>query len=159
MVYSFISTLKIFYVAKAAALLSLSGGYLTLNKKIILDNAGFHLYKGDKVCLIGRNGCGKSTLLKILAGKADLEEGEIFLQPGASVTYLAQMLSHIPKQTAEDFLLGSKPRDMQDYQIQDMMKVLQVAGEKPLEVLSGGGNAPGIDCSDPYPRGRHFFLR
>ena len=138
MVYSFVRTLKIFDVAKAAALLSLSGGYLTLNKKIILDNAGFHLYKGDKVCLIGRNGCGKSTLLKILAGKADLEDGEIFLQPGASVTYLAQMLSHIPKQTAEEFLLGSKPQDMQDYQIQDMMKVLQVAGQKPLEVLSGG---------------------
>ena len=51
-VYSFVSTLKIFDVVKAAALLSFSGGALTLNKKVILDNAGFHLYKRDKLRVV-----------------------------------------------------------------------------------------------------------
>ena len=45
---------------------------------------------GERLCLVGRNGSGKSTLMRVMAGLAEPDHGERFLQPGRSVAYLPQ---------------------------------------------------------------------
>ncbi|WP_321415947.1 ABC-F family ATP-binding cassette domain-containing protein [uncultured Desulfobacter sp.] len=45
---------------------------------------------GEKLGLIGMNGSGKSTLLRIICGLSAPDEGEVGIQPGLSLVYLAQ---------------------------------------------------------------------
>ena len=56
----------------------------------LLDGAELSVGAGDRLCLVGRNGSGKSTLLKIAAGLMEADGGTTFIQPGATVRYLAQ---------------------------------------------------------------------
>lgn len=44
-----------------------------------LENAGFRVYPGESVALVGDNGAGKSTLMKILCGADHPDQGEIFI--------------------------------------------------------------------------------
>jgi ATP-binding cassette subfamily F protein uup len=71
-------------------LLALTGVTLTLGGKPLLDGADLAVSPGARLCLVGRNGSGKSTLLKIAAGEIEVDGGERFLQPGASLRYLPQ---------------------------------------------------------------------
>ncbi|HEY0752166.1 MAG TPA: ATP-binding cassette domain-containing protein, partial [Chitinophagaceae bacterium] len=47
--------------------------------KPLFNNISFHISEGDKIALVARNGAGKSTLLKIIAGKDNPEEGEVWI--------------------------------------------------------------------------------
>ena len=60
------------------------------NGKTILDGIWLSFYPGAKIGIIGANGAGKSTLIKIMAGLDDEFEGEAWLDPSATVGYLAQ---------------------------------------------------------------------
>lgn len=48
------------------------------------------LQRGDRVGFIGRNGAGKSTLLKVIAGLIEPTSGQISIEKGAKIAYLAQ---------------------------------------------------------------------
>jgi ATP-binding cassette subfamily F protein uup len=74
----------------APPLLQLTDIALTFGGKPLLARAGFTLGAGERLCLVGRNGSGKSTLLKIAAGLIEADQGTRFLQPGATLRYLAQ---------------------------------------------------------------------
>ena len=63
---------------------------LTFGGPALLDGAELIVSEGARVCLVGRNGSGKSTLMKIAAGLAEADSGEVFIQPGSTVRYLAQ---------------------------------------------------------------------
>lgn len=41
-----------------------------INGSLILSNVNMEVYKGDRICIIGKNGSGKTTLLKVLSGLA-----------------------------------------------------------------------------------------
>src|SRR5262245_18466806 len=71
-------------------LVQLSGIALTFGGTPLLEGAELSVAPGERVCLVGRNGSGKSTLLKITAGLVEADAGERFVQPGASLRYLAQ---------------------------------------------------------------------
>lgn len=59
----------------------------------ILENITFNINDTEKVGLIGPNGAGKSTLFKILTGKMQQDDGELFIDKSKTVGYLAQHLS------------------------------------------------------------------
>ena len=61
-----------------------------IGEKVILDNVTMAFYPGAKIGVVGPNGAGKSSLLKIMAGIDQPNNGEAFLQPGASVGILLQ---------------------------------------------------------------------
>jgi len=62
----------------------------TYTDKVLLKNADFAVNEGDKIGIIGINGTGKSTLLKLIAGKEELDEGDIAKGNHVYVNYLSQ---------------------------------------------------------------------
>ena len=56
----------------------------------MIDGVTFHIERGQRVCLLGRNGAGKSSLFKLLQGKMSPDGGEIWRQQGVTVAELAQ---------------------------------------------------------------------
>src|ERR1700732_5048273 len=74
----------------APPLVQLSDIALTFGGAPLLDGVELSVSADERVCLVGRNGSGKSTLLKIAAGLIEPDRGTRFLQPGATVRYLAQ---------------------------------------------------------------------
>jgi ATP-binding cassette subfamily F protein uup len=58
--------------------------------KPLFTNITFHISEGDKIALIARNGSGKSTLLKILSGKDNVDEGNIWIHKDVTVALFEQ---------------------------------------------------------------------
>ena len=70
---------------------------------------------GEKMGLIGMNGSGKSTLLKIIRGLSTPDEGEVSVQPGQCIVYLAQEDEFDPDLSIEQVLFNSlSPLDLQE---------------------------------------------
>ncbi|RAX53106.1 ribosomal protection-like ABC-F family protein [Helicobacter sp. 10-6591] len=66
------------------------------NHKIILDNANFHIQKGERIAIIGKNGSGKSTLLGLLAGVLEADAGERVVSKNLQILTLQQSLNFPP---------------------------------------------------------------
>lgn len=58
--------------------------------KPLFTNIKFHISEGDKIALIARNGSGKSTLLKILAGKDNVDNGNVWIHKDVTVALFEQ---------------------------------------------------------------------
>jgi len=71
-------------------LIKLDNGCLAYGHVPLLDAAAFQLDAGERVALIGRNGTGKSSLLAALAGRAHLDDGTLWTQPGLKLGYVPQ---------------------------------------------------------------------
>lgn len=57
----------------------------------VLKQVSFHIEEHEKAAIVGINGAGKSTLLKIIVGETAPDEGEVTVQRGRTVGYLAQV--------------------------------------------------------------------
>jgi ATP-binding cassette subfamily F protein uup len=73
---------------------SLAFGHVAL-----LDHADFSLETSERIGLIGRNGTGKSSLLKILAGMERPDDGNLHVQQGVRIAYVAQEPILVPEHT------------------------------------------------------------
>ena len=58
--------------------------------KVILDDVTLNFLPGAKIGVVGPNGAGKSSVLRIMAGLDQPNNGDAFLQPGATVGILQQ---------------------------------------------------------------------
>ncbi|MGE8321231.1 MAG: ATP-binding cassette domain-containing protein [Comamonas sp.] len=72
------------------ALITLLDAQLAFGHVALLDHAGFALETQERVGLIGRNGAGKSSLLKILGGLEKPDDGQLQIQGGLRVAFVAQ---------------------------------------------------------------------
>lgn len=72
--------------------------------KKLYGNAGFELYKGEHMGIVGMNGAGKSTLINILCGTAVPDEGEIKWQSNIKIGILDQYAEIIEDYTVYDYL-------------------------------------------------------
>ena len=72
------------------SLITLQNAQLSFGHVALLDHAEFSLETAERVGLIGRNGAGKSSLLRILGGLEKADDGDLRVQQGLRVTYVAQ---------------------------------------------------------------------
>jgi ABC transport system ATP-binding/permease protein len=71
-------------------LLTLTAAHLAYGHVPLLDGTDFALDPRERVGLIGRNGTGKSSLLRVLAGLAQLDDGEARFAPQLRIAYVPQ---------------------------------------------------------------------
>jgi ATP-binding cassette subfamily F protein uup len=72
------------------ALITLLDASLAFGHVALLDHADFALETSQRIGLIGRNGTGKSSFLKILAGMEHADDGNLHIQQGVRIAYVAQ---------------------------------------------------------------------
>src|SRR6185503_6624520 len=122
----------------AAPLIQLKDIALTFGGTPLLTSAELSVAAGERVCLVGRNGSGKSTLLKIAAGAVEPDRGSVFVQPGASVRYLAQEPDFGDAPTTLAYVeAGLGPHDG-PHQASQMLAALGLTGHEDPAQLSGG---------------------
>jgi ABC transport system ATP-binding/permease protein len=104
----------------------------------LLEGATLSIGAGERLCLVGRNGSGKSTLLKIAAGLIEPDGGSRFLQPGATVRYLAQDPDLTGFASTGAFVeAGLGPGD-DPHRARYLLEGLGLTGEEDPKRLSGG---------------------
>jgi len=74
----------------APPLLTLAEAGINLGDQWLLRGADLALHAGDRLALVGRNGAGKSSLMKLLTGQGEMDEGTLWVAPGAEIAYLPQ---------------------------------------------------------------------
>jgi len=106
----------------------------------LLDEVGFTLNRGERVCLVGRNGEGKSTLLRILAGEEAPDEGTLAFENGVKVATLSQVFPpSIPGTVREVVEQAGSPQDP-DFmlEVEKLLSQMELDGEEAFDSLSGG---------------------
>jgi ATP-binding cassette, subfamily F, member 3 len=114
---------------------------LRIGERVLLDEAGFAIERGEHVALVGPNGSGKTTLLETMLEKRALHGGSVRLGHGVIPAYFSQ-------QEAELDTRGSVLQCVQratGLQRPDAQKLLGrflfsgwTEHEKPVLALSGG---------------------
>ena len=92
-------------------LLTIAGAGINLGDRWLLRGGELTLHAGDRLALVGRNGAGKSSLMKLMAGRADMDEGSVWMAPGSSVAYLPQAPEIPPGMTLRSVVTAGHDAD------------------------------------------------
>ncbi len=97
----------------------------------ILENISFTVEDKDKIGVIGLNGSGKTTLFNILAGKIDMDDGDIFIQKNIRIGYLEQHIKIDSTQTVyDDCLEIFQPLISMEDELRQLEYQISIEGEK-----------------------------
>ena len=119
-------------------LLLLQDTALTFGGTPLIESAELSVSPGERACLVGRNGSGKSTLLRIAAGLVEADRGKRFVQPGATIRYLAQEPDLSAYASTLHFVeAGLGPGD-DPYRARYLLDQLGLTGDEKPSGLSGG---------------------
>src|SRR5579872_4264212 len=110
--------------------------------RALFDEANAQIPEGCKIGLVGRNGAGKSTLLDLIRGRLLPDRGDIFLQRGARVGFLAQEAPSGPASAFDTVLAADRERTALMRELERDPSPLRIAEiEERLEVI-GARSAP-----------------
>ncbi len=70
--------------------ITIRNGYKSYDNKTILQDFHLLVKPGDRIGIVGKNGSGKTTLLNIIAGKENLDKGDLLLGQTVSIGYYTQ---------------------------------------------------------------------
>ncbi len=111
------------------------------DERVIIRDSELHIYRGDKIALIGANGIGKSTILRVIA---DLEpfDGENTLGHNVKPSFFAQ--HQLEALTADNDILGEMSKfvfQKGEAYVRGILGGFLFTGDdvfKKIKVLSGG---------------------
>lgn len=83
-------------------LLRVSDLSLSFGPHVLLDQANVQIFKGDRICLVGRNGAGKSTFMKLIEGSIKPDNGSVWRRPALKIARLEQELPDLDASTVMD---------------------------------------------------------
>jgi ATP-binding cassette subfamily F protein uup len=129
---------RLYHLAMAPPLLFLKDVTLSFGGRPLLDGAELSVAPGERLGLVGRNGSGKSTLLKIAAALVEPDDGVRFLQPGATIRYLAQEPDFGGAPTALSYVEGGLSQGDDAHRAAYLLDALGVAADADPATLSGG---------------------
>ncbi len=121
-------------------ILTLKDITLTFGGEPLIDGASFALSKDDRACLVGRNGAGKSTLLRMASGEVEFDTGERFVQPGVSLSYLAQDPDLSEHTQIRDFVATGLRDDQREdaYRVDAALDEVGLSPDADPTLFSGG---------------------
>ena len=127
------------------ALLIASGLTLGRGPGPLLRGAGFAIGERDRIGLVGANGCGKSTLLAALAGRLEIDSGDLARRRGLTTGVAEQETpERLMAMTLRGALLDALPpadRDADAWKADVALAALAIPeelGERKMAALSGG---------------------
>ena len=96
--------------------------------RVIIEDATWHVFPGERIGLIGYNGTGKSTILKLLVGEYKPSTGTVEKSKETSIGYLHQdLLSFDSNDTILRVTMGAFERVMElEHEIDKMGKELEI---------------------------------
>lgn len=116
--------------------LAVSNLELSYGDDVILEGSALSVEARERVAIVGANGTGKSSLLKIMAGVLKPDAGEVSLQRGARVAYLAQDPDIAPGTTLREHAAGAFEELVALHrQLEDLFHKLADADGEALERL------------------------
>ena len=90
-------------------LLRLEKVSLAYGHHALLDEANLEVWRGERVCLVGRNGEGKSSLLRLINGEVSADDGSVWLRPGMCIAHLAQEVALDTDESVFDVVAAGLP--------------------------------------------------
>ncbi len=87
------------------SLITVLDAHIGFGERPLLDGAQLTIQSGERVGLIGRNGTGKSTLFAVLAGRAQLDDGQVQRREGLRLGMVEQEPVLPPAETLQESLL------------------------------------------------------
>ena len=85
-------------------MLSFSSLALRRGTRLLISDASFTVYRGEKVGIVGANGCGKSSLLALVLGELQPDAGSVEYPSQLVVAHVAQELA-ATERPAIDFVM------------------------------------------------------
>lgn len=122
----------------APPLLTLRDVHVTFGGRPVFEGVECHIQQNDRICLVGRNGSGKSTLMKVMAGLVDVDDGEVFIQPGVTVSYLPQDPIMPSGQTVHDYIHAGLRHEDEHHRVAMCLDAMKLDGTRDAGTLSGG---------------------
>jgi ATP-binding cassette, subfamily F, member 3 len=89
-------------------MLSFSSLSLRRGARLLIADASFTIYRGEKVGVVGANGCGKSSLLALILGELHPDAGAFEMPAQIVVAHVAQELDASERAAIEFVMDGDK---------------------------------------------------
>ncbi|MEK9851007.1 MAG: ATP-binding cassette domain-containing protein, partial [Candidatus Puniceispirillum sp.] len=119
-------------------LLTIADAGINLGDQWLLRGADLALHQGDRLALVGQNGAGKSSLMKLLAGQGEMDEGSLWVAPGAAVSYLPQAPQIPAGQSLRDIVTKGTDSLATGHKADSTLMQLGLDPHRSSDGLSGG---------------------
>jgi ATP-binding cassette, subfamily F, member 3 len=89
-------------------MLTFSGLSLRRGTRLLISEASFTIYRGEKVGIVGANGCGKSSLLALILGELQPDAGSFDMPSQLVVAHVAQEMDATERAAVEFVMDGDR---------------------------------------------------
>ncbi len=129
--------------------------------RVLFEEVGLNVERGERIAVVGPNGAGKSTLLRILVGSESIQGGLRMAGDGVSIGYYAQDEGALRRagESVLDVILSASPQLTQG-EARSLLARFRFRGDdvfKSVDQLSGGERAR-LAMARVFPKRHHLLL-